>query len=1042
MITVIFQHNPLDKTDNIVVQMEAGQTIHELLREVFTPSFKEFSTPTICQVNGSYVLREYWSVTQLNEGDTVTFSALVQDAVTAFYVIVAIIAVGSAVYAYSNMPKPTETNIPGAAPTYSLQGHRNQNKLAQPIEVCYGRNFIYGSFAARSYNVYKANDQYLFSLLCLGQGEFDVHGVFIEDTPIANFEDTEYEIYGPGERVTLFPDNVLDSIEVSEIEMPGINEAGGNVELGPYVANPAQTTVNRIEVDYSFSQGLYKANDKGGLDNLTITAQFEYQKIDDAGNADGPWTPFVDVNRSMATTTPQRFTEGADVPEGRYQVRAMRTNDKDRDHTAGNTMVWQKLRVFMPDVRDYGDVTLLALKAKATNNLNASSQTAVKVDATRKLPVYDTITQSWLSPRATRSAVWALCDLFRAKYGARLTDKYLSLEHLAAVDNELSSRGDTFDWIFDKRMTIWEAAKKICRAVRGVPRLPGSRVTMVRDVPQSIPKGVFTMDNIVNGSFAWEIQFFEVNEKDALRVEYMDLDTGQIETVLCQLPNGTSNNIEEMRLEGVKNRAQAFREGMYILASKYYLREGVSFSTGLEGHIPSYGDIISVSYDIPFWGTGGFVESLQKVGTNLYNIQVNVPLDFSQTGNHFINFRKSDGSANGPYLCTQVDDYTVQIGATQAPVTVKADQEPPLFQFGLGDNWSKICRVNEINPSTKETVSVKAVVYNQIIHSFDNLPVPDYGDEGSSVAIPALPVVTGLRVNTIPNEINRIQITWTPALGAQSYVLQTSSDGVNWVTVVTTTSTIHTMEVLYEKLWVRVAGINRGQGPWAVWDGDVGSESEAPSNVKGLALVSPFVGRQMSVQWEQVINANYYEVEVYDVTASRVLRTVNTTSINFSYTSDDAKTDGSTSREFRISVVAVNAIGRSATPTQITASNPQPLKTMNVTSSLRSTNRYAAIYDLNWDASTDPDVVGYRIWQSTTAGFTPVLGKHDYEVTTNYMRLEVQMWNEWEPAPGDQGTPYVYTDDTYYRIGAYDPWTDHVHLSDELFIRSEKHDIT
>jgi len=1033
MITVIFQHNPLDKTDNIATELEGGRTITQLLQSTFTANFKDFSAPTVCQLNGAYILRSDWSNTKLKDGDTLTFSALVQDPVTAFYVVVAVIAIGSAVYAYSNMPKPTETNIPGADPTYSIAGHRNQNKLGQPIEVCYGRNYIYGAIAARSYNVYRGNDQYLFSLFCLGQGEFDIHGVFIEDTPLTSetFPESEYEIYGPGEQVTLFPDNVINSIEVSEIEMPGTNETGGGTPIGPYVANPAQTTVNRIEVDYAFPKGLYEANDKGGLDTKTIAAKFEYQEIDNNGASIGPWTTLTTISHTMSTTTPQRFTAGADVPVGRYQVRGQRTNTASQDHVVGDDIVWQTLRVFMPDVRDYGNVTLLALKAKATNNLNSNSQTAVKVDATRKLPVYNSISKTWSTPQATRSAVWALCDLFKAQYGANLTDTYISLDQLASLDNELAARGDVFDWIFDKKTTIWEAAKKISRAVRAVPRLPGSRITMVRDVPQTIAKGVFTMDNIVSGSFAWDFQFFEVNEKDALRVEYSDLATGQIETVLCQLPGGTANNIEEMRLEGIKNRAQAYREGMYILASKYYLREAVSFSTGLEGYIPSYGDVISVSYDMPLWGSSGFVESVQQVANNEYVIRLFDSVEFDGSDTHYIVFRKADGSAAGPYACTYVSETSVRVVTVSAPITVRDNVEPPMFQFGKGDNWAKICRVTDITPSTKENITIKAVVYKQIIHAFDNLPTPDYGDEGGGPSVPALPVVTGLRVNTVPNEPNRIQITWTPALGALSYVIETSGDGVNWVEATTTTSTIYTMEVFYEQLHVRVAGINKSQGPWAIWDGQVGGENDPPGDVQNLHLIAPFTGKQFTVAWNQIINSSYYEIEIYDNTENKVLRTINNTSLAYTYTSDDAKTDGSNSRTFRVTVSAVNNVGRSENPTVLDVSNPAPAKILNVTHTLQSVDQQWADYEMDWDRSTDPDLLGYKIWQSINQGFTPNLDKPTWDSQSNYRTFSVRMIERGDGGPWS-------SNNTYYRIGAYDPWTDEMQLSDEHLIPAEQ----
>ena len=68
---------------------------------------------------------------------------------------------------------------------FDLKGQYNQVRLGNPIEVPYGRNRLWPSIAAREYNKYVNNDQYRYSLYCLGQGSYGIEALQIEDTALA-----------------------------------------------------------------------------------------------------------------------------------------------------------------------------------------------------------------------------------------------------------------------------------------------------------------------------------------------------------------------------------------------------------------------------------------------------------------------------------------------------------------------------------------------------------------------------------------------------------------------------------------------------------------------------------------------------------------------------------------------------------------------------------------------------------------------------------------------------------------------------------------
>ena len=63
-------------------------------------------------------------------------------------------------------------------------------------------------------------------------------------------------------------------------------------------------------------------------------------------------------------------------------------------------------------------------------------------------------------------------------------------------------------------------------------------------------------------------------------------------------------------LFGCTNGTQAMREGLYMAAANRYRRRIITFRTELEGLIPTYGDLIAITHDLPRWGQGGEVTAV------------------------------------------------------------------------------------------------------------------------------------------------------------------------------------------------------------------------------------------------------------------------------------------------------------------------------------------------------------------------------------------------------------------------------------------------
>ena len=91
---------------------------------------------------------------------------------------------------------------------------------------------------------------------------------------------------------------------------------------------------------------------------------------------------------------------------------------------------------------------------------------------------------------------------------------------------------------------------------------------------------------------------------------YFSERTWTPDEVVAALPDSATeaaDNPATVDLFGCTGPEQAMREGLYMAAANRYRRRIVTFRTELEGLIPTYGDLITITHDLPRWGQGGEV---------------------------------------------------------------------------------------------------------------------------------------------------------------------------------------------------------------------------------------------------------------------------------------------------------------------------------------------------------------------------------------------------------------------------------------------------
>lgn len=724
--------------------------------------------------------------------------------------------------------------LPAPSPTYSIQAQGNLARIEEPVPVQYGRLLVYPDYAAQPYTEFHGQEQYLYALLCLGEGEFDVEEIRIEDTPISSFEEVTTEVVEPGDRPTLFPTDVTTSVEVSGQSMRGkatgtwsqsgttitVTETGhgratgqgvrleftsgiatdgaftiatvpdadtftvtaatgsssGNVDIFTIVGGEDGFVVNAAgttahRVDFDVVMPVgLYEQSGGGLANKSLSWVVQVQEIDDDGAAVGSWTTLDTVTVTDRSTTPLRFTYDYGL-EPAGRYRARVWRTDVKSTSASHGHELQWSGLRCHLNADAEYGGATLIAVRMRATNNLSLQASRRVAVLCTRKVPVWNGTSWSSPVATSSIAWALADAARnADYGAGLADSRLDLDALLDLDAEWGMRNDEFNGRFDQALSWWDAVTRIATAGRARVFMQGGVLRVVRDSAATVPVAMFSMRNIKRGTFSVDYLPPTTETADRVDVAYFDGTTWSPRRVTAALPESAAAKPAKLDLFGVTSRAQAIREGLYVAASNRYRRRLVRFSTEMEGFIPSIGDLISVQHDAPSWGM-----SAEAVAWDAGTLTVTVsePMAFA-SGAHYVAFRADDGSVSGPWLVTAgATDRELVLADTpdMMPVT-SGDRERTHVVFGKGQSWSALAKVMATRPRGLYDVEIEAVIEDARVHTAEAAAAAPGLASDLLPRIPVQPVVGGLLARLVPGDSSRVMLSWQPAAGAERYLVE------------------------------------------------------------------------------------------------------------------------------------------------------------------------------------------------------------------------------------------------------------------------------
>lgn len=533
-----------------------------------------------------------------------------------------------------------------ASSVYSVDTQGNAARIFQPIPVQYGRLKYYPNYACQPYSEYFTEDpgileimvpdilksaessgkdhsngeQYYYALFCLGQGEYDVESIYIADGVLFNKtgadrgETTEpaysdvlvSRILQPGEKPTHVNPCVVTSEAVS-----GMSLDEGNW-VGPFPTCGPERRVNRVDIDIIFPQGLCKLDDQGKAKPHSVKISIYARAIDRYGNPLSGWTEDLGETYTASSLTPQRRTKRLEITDPnlqvRWEIKVMRVGAKNKeDNRTMDSVQWGAMRGYIVGEAPLcKTATHYELVMRASEQLSSLSQRKISIVATRKLPSWDNPT-----PTVTRSPARALYDKWtNTVYGDGMPLDRIDVDMLRQMDALCEERGDTFNYVFENRVSSLEADQTIAKSFRAVALQRQGVKTVVRDELCDMPLTLFNPTNIAEKSVT--LDYVQITEEttDGVIVEFFNEATWDWQEIECPGPGRTYSdpsssrynpalpvmeNPARLTLNGITNGLQAEREGLYYAYTNALRRQFATWTTELQGALVYYGAPVLLS---------------------------------------------------------------------------------------------------------------------------------------------------------------------------------------------------------------------------------------------------------------------------------------------------------------------------------------------------------------------------------------------------------------------------------------------------------------
>lgn len=397
------------------------------------------------------------------------------------------------------------------------------------------------------------------------------------------------------------------------------------------------------------------------------------------------------------------------------------------------------------------------------------------------------------------------------------------------------------DVVIQSQIEAFNLIRDICSIFRGMSFWNGESLSIVVDKPRD-PSYIFSNDNVVNGDF----QYTFASEKSMYTQCNVTFDDEQnmysqdIEGVFdTEAALRFGHNPTSITAIGCTRRSEANRRGRWIL--KTNLRSTtVNFATGLEGMIPTIGDVIAIADN--FWASNLTLNLSGRV-MEVSGLQVFLPFKVDARPGDFILINRPDGKPVKRTISqVSADGKTILLNVGFG-FDVKPDTVFAIDRTDLALQQYVVTGITRGDDTEQFTYSITAVEYDP--NKYDEI---DYGvnidDRPTSIVNPGvMKAPENVQVSSYSRivqgqSVETMVVSWDKVEYASLYEVQWRKDNSNWLNVPRTANKEVSVEGIYSgNYFVRVRSVSASgsTSPWsaiasAALTGKVG-EPNAPINL-------------------------------------------------------------------------------------------------------------------------------------------------------------------------------------------------------------------
>lgn len=396
----------------------------------------------------------------------------------------------------------------------------------------------------------------------------------------------------------------------------------------------------------------------------------------------------------------------------------------------------------------------------------------------------------------SNNPAWVLYDLItNQRYGLDQRELGIPLDKWALYDagrycDQMvpDGKGGTeprylCDVVIQSQVEAYQLVTDICSIFRGMTFWNGESLSIVVDKPRE-PSYIFTNDNVVNGEFSYTFAS-EKSMYTSCNVTFDDeqnLYQQDVEPVFdTEAALRFGHNPTSITAIGCTRRSEANRRGRWIL--KTNLRSTtVNFATGLEGMIPTIGDVVAISDN--FWSSNLALNLSGRV-MEVSGLQVFLPFKVDARAGDFIMINKPDGKPVKRTISrVSADGKTIELNVGFG-FDVKPDAVFAIERTDIALQQYVVTQITKGDGDEEFTYSITAVQYDP--NKYDAI---DYGvnvdDRPTSIVDPdRLAAPKNVRVTSYSRvlqgvSVETMHVSWDKVPYASMYEMQWRKGNGNW----------------------------------------------------------------------------------------------------------------------------------------------------------------------------------------------------------------------------------------------------------------------